>query len=154
MKKIYSSNHKIVRCILSLIMTIICVITVYPLKAKEQVPTLLRALYYIITFISGFYYVDNRITLKHTFNNLWKKGILLILELYAVFAFVGLYFLDMNIKYEYNLPKILYLFLSWLWVRVIIYEIIAWLLIPKERAERKTTASLSGKWKIIIFWQF
>lgn len=93
-----------------------------------QVVGIIRVFCYILCLFSVYKSDTISNELGEIFDSFWKKVLRTVIEVYATFSIIGMYFLKTTIIYKIEYPKLLYFLMSFFWVCPIIRCFIVFLI--------------------------
>lgn len=133
---IYKACKKQTDVLYFFIAVIACCLTTIQLSG--QISESLRILCYILLFFSFSGWKGRLGRVYLIFYKKWHRCVLFLLEIYSTFAVTGMYILDSSVEYEMRYPDILYMVLSYVWIRPVVILIMDTLLsINKEGIQKK-----------------
>lgn len=100
-----------------------CYLTLQPLSG--QISRSVRFLYYFLCIFSFIKMDFVKKSVRNIFDKLWKKSLMIALEIYGTYAMVGMYFLYGGITQETSYPGLLYFALAFFWIHPIMQGFIA-----------------------------
>lgn len=136
-------------CLYFLISILASYITLTPLSG--QISESIQIILYIGLIFSLVKLESNIKKVSLLFFKRWHKILLFLLEIYSVFSVVGMYILDSTVVYEIRYADIIYLILSYIWIRPIVLAVLAVLLCNMNQWIDNTNqkVSLASKLKLI-----
>lgn len=141
---VFKNRKNVIYYLYGIVAVLACLFTMKPLCG--QISESIRILAYMSLVFSMIYLQKNVDKVYTMFYMLWHKILLFLLELYAVFATVGMYVLDNNVENGIRYPAVIYLGIAYIWVRPVVIAFLALLFsITNSTISNKRTVKLQMK---------
>ncbi len=129
---------------ISLLYAFVCWISLSTFEA--QMPILIRLICCTICYTGGQKSNDIKAFISTQFDTFFRKALLLFLEIYISFAFVGIFFLDTDHEFSFAGNKIFFAIFSLFWGRVFTHMIIYFFSIKRDTQKQE----IKHYWKRFI----